>query len=380
MDIGLREFDELTTLIYGAALDDSKWDVFLHRLAHLFGGVRTHMYGFDFDSNSDFGMKCALFDPEFIQSYQDYFFDKNAWTDSLFKGTIGAPRQAESMCSLERLYQTEWYNDWILPQEDILGGGGVMLFKEETRLFLLGGNIRRRDIDLIEKPWMEIVSLLTPHLQQAFEIARTVSDQVLERQALSATPDPCAAAVFAISEDRRMLYANRAVEHLLDDGAFIRLDFGRRQTFTQWSHDQTFERKLAGVAGSDLHLPETFKLRDCAQDTEWTVRIARVVPEALPYSGLCIPYGTDKAIFLVTLTSAKSIRDTEQLALGKHFGLTDFETRSILRLVEGLSPREIAQEREVSVYTVRNQIKSAMSKMGVRRQIDIGRLVEAQRH
>ena len=53
--------------------------------------------------------------------------------------------------------------------------------------------------------------------------------------------------------------------------------------------------------------------------------------------------------------------------------------KTVIRLADGLSPREIADERSVSIHTVRNQKKSAMTKMGVRSQIEVGRLVEALR-
>jgi DNA-binding CsgD family transcriptional regulator len=50
-----------------------------------------------------------------------------------------------------------------------------------------------------------------------------------------------------------------------------------------------------------------------------------------------------------------------------------------LKIAEGMTLREIADIRGVSIHTVRNQLKSAMSKTDSRRQADLVRIVERAR-
>ncbi|MBL4666595.1 MAG: helix-turn-helix transcriptional regulator [Sneathiella sp.] len=57
--------------------------------------------------------------------------------------------------------------------------------------------------------------------------------------------------------------------------------------------------------------------------------------------------------------------------LANHFGLSNAENLVVKALVEGNSTDEIAQKRGVSVVTIRNQLKSAQSKMGVARQSEL---------
>nr|WP_286189843.1 LuxR C-terminal-related transcriptional regulator [Labrenzia sp. R4_2] len=47
------------------------------------------------------------------------------------------------------------------------------------------------------------------------------------------------------------------------------------------------------------------------------------------------------------------------------------EADTALYLAEGMTAAEIAESREVSIHTVRNQIKAALSKCGCRRQADL---------
>jgi DNA-binding CsgD family transcriptional regulator len=76
------------------------------------------------------------------------------------------------------------------------------------------------------------------------------------------------------------------------------------------------------------------------------------------------------------------MRVTDDLAasLANEFGLTPAETDIVLRLNSGENSRAIADARASSIHTVRNQLKTAMTKLGVRRQVDVVRLVEGLRH
>ncbi|MAS05329.1 MAG: helix-turn-helix transcriptional regulator [Ahrensia sp.] len=379
MTVGMREFSELTSLIYGAALDEAKWDVFLERLAHTSGGVRTSMFGCDFETNTDLGARESGYDPDFMRSYHDYYFAKNAWADGLLAGTVGVPTLGRSICSHEELCRTEWYNDWVRPQEDILGGGGVVLFKENRRIFLIGGNIRSRDIDRLEEPWMELMALLAPHLRQAFEMMRTITGRALQQQAHAGAPGPVTSGCFAVTGDRRIVHADRAGEMLLESGDLLRRDLGGRLVLAQWSHERTFQDNLAAVAASELHHPVAFDLAGGDNETVHTCRIAHVMPGLLPYPGPGLLFGSDEPLFLVAVSSQNTTDRSPLDILGERYGLTAHEMKTVIRLADGLSPREIADERSVSIHTVRNQKKSAMTKMGVRSQIEIGRLVESLR-
>jgi DNA-binding CsgD family transcriptional regulator len=74
-----------------------------------------------------------------------------------------------------------------------------------------------------------------------------------------------------------------------------------------------------------------------------------------------------------------SVRDLAVL-LADRFGLTPAEADIVIRLHSGENTRAIADGRHSSIHTVRNQLKAAMVKLEVRRQVDVVRLVEALTH
>ena len=57
------------------------------------------------------------------------------------------------------------------------------------------------------------------------------------------------------------------------------------------------------------------------------------------------------------------------------YGLSMAESLLAQALVNGLSVREYAEERDLSVHTVRVQLKSITSKVGVRRQTELVRTI-----
>ena len=74
-------------------------------------------------------------------------------------------------------------------------------------------------------------------------------------------------------------------------------------------------------------------------------------------------------------------QESDRLLFGQlvSFGLTHAEAEIALSLAYGLTPREIASKRSVSIHTIRNQLKSAMSKTGSRRQTELVLAVERLR-
>ncbi|MEO8532061.1 MAG: helix-turn-helix transcriptional regulator [Deltaproteobacteria bacterium] len=72
-----------------------------------------------------------------------------------------------------------------------------------------------------------------------------------------------------------------------------------------------------------------------------------------------------------------SVNEMEKLV--ELFGLTPAEADIVIRLNSGENTRAISEARESSIHTVRNQLKSSMTKLGVRRQVDVVRLIESIR-
>ncbi|EKF16840.1 helix-turn-helix transcriptional regulator [Nitratireductor pacificus] len=367
----------LTTLAYGAALDDEKWDAFLEACSDVVGGrVRTCLFGYDADARIELGARQFGYDPAFQQSYVDYYSEKDFLAARLMNEGPGQLLSYGELWGDRSLRRTEFYDDWVRPQEDITGGCSVLLFKQDKRLFAFSGSIRSCDSVRLEKPWQRMVTHLAPHLRQAFEVARTLAGAKLEKQSLVNVLDPSTAGCMVLTRDRRIVFTNACAEAMLDAGEIVRSDFRRRLFFAKPAWEQHFTRALAqGPLGE----PQTLRLRDGQQLPTFTCRIAPLGTEEAGGRPSGILFSREEPCFLLTLSQEREMPDIAA-RLHARYQLTPHETQVVLHIATGLSAREISEKRGTSVYTVRNQIHSAMSKMEARRQSDIVRLVETMRN
>jgi len=87
-------------------------------------------------------------------------------------------------------------------------------------------------------------------------------------------------------------------------------------------------------------------------------------------------HGQRESYFLVTTVNF-AIAPGALNAIRMAFGLSAAEGEVVMKLMDGLSPQDIALGRQVSVLTVRTQIKYAVDKTGAKNQADMIRILGA---
>ncbi|WP_191285260.1 helix-turn-helix transcriptional regulator [Aliiroseovarius zhejiangensis] len=372
MSVSQTDFTRLTNLIFKAEVDPRKWQDFLDALHQLTGGVRTHMFGQDVRSNTQFGIKSSGYDPEAVRSYAEYYGTMNAWVPVFMKRAAGSVMHAEEMCPVEDLARTEFYNDWVRPNGDILGGGGAVVFNDRRRNFLLGGNIRRRDIEAKQDQWMALVARLVPSIQHAIEINQMIAAKVVEQTAVKVglwhPPS-----VVAIDGQRRVRFANEEAQTLIHEGAVFCCDLRERLFFRSPRLTRLLERLADRLARHELTLETTFRAVDRRNGQEFRCRTARLAlrDDATMFSDLGL---IGRPLLMLCMMRDQHATDAKGM-LVELFSLTPCEAEVAESIAEGRSTREIAEFRKVSIHTIRNQLKSAMSKMDVVRRTELVRKV-----
>lgn len=370
--------EALSTLAYAAAIDHAKWDAFLAQCSDVAGGgVRTCLFGYDLDAQINLGTRQFGYDPDFERSHTAYYAEKDFLGARMLGGSEGRPLRYDAVWSEPGLRRTEFYADWVRPQEDITGGSSILLFKRDRRFFGFSGSIRSKDADRLTESWNRVVTYLTPHLQQAFEIARTLAGAEVEKQALVNVREPNEAACLVLTPGRAILHANLQAERMLEAGGRIRRGGRHRLSFSDECWDRQFATALQ-KADAGRGAPQSLDLCDATGAPVMTCRIAPLLTDRLAYPPEGLLFASGKASYLVTLSKRPGRPDLPR-HLRERFGLTPNEAQVVLHLAEGLAPKEIAEERGTSVSTVRNQIGAAMSKMEARRQSEIVGIVVAMK-
>lgn len=380
-DISLREFEQLTSLMFAAALEPARWSDFLDALSRVAGGIGTHMFGHDIAARQSFGLFYSHYAEDYVDSYLQYYAAKNPWASGCFLAPQGVPVYSESVCPRAELLRTEFHNDWLRPQDDISAGGGIILFRENDRMFAIGGNIRQRDEKRLQGRWMRLLGHIGPFLQHAIDINRALAAQAIEKAALAGGANASGNAILVLEGNGRIRFANPAAQALIARGRPLRVDLHGRLEFVDEPARGLLRRALhalerqageiaARFVAASAHSLNPANPPDIAHDC----RTARFIPDALSTALPVALIDPNRPCLLLTLTPlAPTIHPLCRLAAA--WRLTPSEAEIALLLGDGLCTQEIAEQRQVSVHTVRAQIKSLLAKSSARRQADLVRQI-----
>lgn len=377
--LSIASLARLADAIAAAGLDPSRWQEVMESLHTLSGGVRIHLFGHDLSLNRSIPAVTAGYAPEYLRSFEDHFGAINVWGPIMAALPVMEVAPIGPMVARRDMVRTEFWDGWLRPQEDISGGGGVVLFREHGRAFIFGGNIRHRDEAALLTPWLRLAEWTAPLMRHALEVSRMLAGLRLDAHLLRQGCDPAYAAVLVLGADRRIASANEAAGVLIEAGALLRVDAAGRVRLSDPASDTALGAALAGpLRGRAVAtaLPPGAEGASGAGPA-WTARTLALPGTAVdllpfPASLLATP-----PLTVLILKAAAPAQPAEHVA--RSLGLTLGEAEIAVALVEGKTPREIAALRGTSLHTVRNQIKSAMAKAECRRQSDLVLAVERAR-
>lgn len=363
-----KDLEAIILAIHRTALDAREWQTVLDLLAQLTGGAHMHLFGHDAATGVGIKLDGALYDPDFMRSYDAHYHRLNVWAPGYLQAEVGVPLSTRQLLPQDQFERTEFYNDWIRPQGDILGGAGVMLARDGDRIVALGGNIRRKDVDRLEGEFVAILEQLAPHMRLALEVAQRVGELHVEREViLSGIAE--GSSIFLISEDATLVFANPEGEAALEAGILVR--YGPRSTI-RLTHPKANE-----ALQSALRKPAF--ARGGAMDIAWNgaaldLRLIPVDPALTPRLPFPLLYHTKPPAAVLVLTPRRQTPDAVSRVLNA-FGLTEAEAAVARELAQGLALPEIAAKRGVSINTIRNQTQSVLVKSGAKRQAELVVLV-----
>ena len=359
--IDVNSFSRISTQVIAAGLNHQNWAHVLNEIAEVFPAVSTHLFSQDrLNSYSNLAYVSG-YAPDFLQSYEAYYASLNAWAPTFSTRAAGSAVYSSEMCSDADLLKTEFYADWLRPQEELIGGGGGVLGRTTTASALFGGNIRRRDRDVLEPVWMGFVSQILPLMVQAWEINRAIASAEIENY----LPDAArrrGAAVLLLRSDGYPTYVNDAAQALIETGRGIQQDHTGRVWISGNAMANQFVRRRKWDRQSAY-----FEDSLSGGRRLW---IAELDPATVDSVDLGLTFGMDSPGVLIVITNEQAARSAQDI-LKRRYRLTQAEADVVLALGEGLSSSEIAQLRGVSANTVRHQIKQSAAKCGVRRQTEL---------
>lgn len=376
----LGRFSSLVGDVYSAALETNGWESLVDRLHRETGGAKVFLFGYDAQAKLDLGQVASGFDPEKLRQFGEYYVHVNPYTAGWIAAPPGVTQSTESMVAPDVLLKTQFYAEFLRPEENATGGGGVSLFNERGRFIAFGGHLPSAIAPKVQDDFLALVSLLVPHLSRAFEISRALGGQALERHVMGITGDhpSNSTEILVLTADRRLIYASRGAEAQLARGTFMRLDPRGRVSFMDKKTDIACDVVAGSMRRGETLASMTTEIGDPHQNRVFSCQVLPFRGDAATASALGRVCGVSEPCLLVVL-APKSSDDPLRSRLRMAYGLTEAETEVAIALGAGHRISEISEVRGASIWTVRNQVKAVMSKVGVSRQVELVRLLELER-
>jgi DNA-binding CsgD family transcriptional regulator len=367
--LSTQKLSGLLASLYSAPLEESNWQVFLDGLceeiqaAHGLFIVSSPRQGSErvlAQGGFDFNLEAQLL-------YNSHYGALDPHREPLFRNPRLGPILSEELVRAEDFARTEYYNDYVVPHGLKHGHGMVVpavLTSNRVELIALwrGGQQKPFDRDTVQ-----FINMLLPHLQAALRTRHVLGTANGRVACAEAALDAAPVASFILNASGRMKHLNKAAEVLIRTGDGIALL--RDRLIATEPLAQTRLQALIDFAvtasGARLSCPGGAVLLPRASGRR-------------PLHALVLPLRLSvdlPAHVLVRITDPETPASHSAAILASFYGFTRAESEIANSLLAGLSIDEIATLRRVSLGTVRQQVKSILTKTGVSRQSDLIRLL-----
>lgn len=348
--------------IYSALVDDDRFATLPARLAKTFGGRSTVIHWHHRDGSAEVLAHSKYFSDEQLRRYADEFARIDPWAEAAAREQ--APNQA---LDLETLVPSSLYERSVFYNEFIRGMGddtyrcmGVRIQNEWG-----AGMIaiqRGKGQDGYDSEAVAKLSETSVHLRRMLSVRGKFAALEHRAKSLQMILDFMPQATLLVDESGTLLLANAAGEALLRRGDVLSVRRGRIEAAARQCV-QVLKRALQLACSSTPSGGAV--LLECKATRPL---LATVIP---------VPSGGKGRNALLLMHD----RDLADVGLDRQlqslFGLTAAEAAIARRLADGLSLKEIADERKASLGTVRAQVKFLSQKMGCHRQGEIVSVVKS---
>lgn len=348
---GTHIFGDLIDRLYAAVFSEAPWQDFVDRSCKLLPNGKSALFFHDKTSGSGALSLAGGLDGGMVAKFNDHFHSLNPWVDHAMIRPLGKVMQADEMLPRNDLKRTEFFHDYLRPQ-DIETGLGVTVHRHDGLHVFFSIVCADASEDQIDDARRNI-ALLAPHLERAFRID---GGAIARRDGLQ----PPFEGILQVDSRLRVVEIDARALSLMAETDAIRLGpLGRLIC-----KDTELLSCLQHMLASDL--PVAVQHRHIKRNRG-----------GIPIHACLYRPGSAGSAFLQETNCFIRLEDPAlALPVGiRSFctlhGLTAAEAEIVAGLAMGLTLDQIATRRKTAHSTVRTQLKTIFAKSGCTKQSDI---------
>jgi len=363
--ISVEAFSELLHVLYSAPLHPEQWKRFLDLLCEHTGSRSSFLICADSRDTLSIRAEGGVpHDPALVAAYAAEYTGRDPYLLPLIKsGAVGFV-EPDVLLPRAELEQSDMYRALIAP------GGyrhpGIVALTCTLRRFEGISFWRTGDEGPLGSDSIRLLELLVPHIQSAMDIRYALGTAELRSAASESIADASGTPAFLLTEHGQIFHLNAAARELLrkEDGLIERNNVLCAAMGTMRKRFAAFLQQASWCGGAFAGFPTAKPL---AMERPSGRRALQLL--ASPVSGPGI------ATVLLLATDPEEPVILRDDALREHYRFTAAETEVANGLLTGYSLDEIAALRKVKIGTIRDQIKSMLSKTGTSRQMEMVKLL-----
>jgi DNA-binding CsgD family transcriptional regulator len=360
-----REGDllELIGAIYEAGMDFSRWPDTLGRISAAFGAPSAGMARQGKTLADCWGFSAGV-QPAAMKSYVEYYHGINPIWRSVPNTPAGTVQADTMVIPRGELSRTEFFNDYMLPQQ-IRGMLNSVVLLEEGRQTVITMHGRNQ----FESDDIALYKLLTPHLQRAIQInlksAKMEINQVASMEALNRLNE----GVLFVDVNAAVVFANSTAERLFVAGGGLGQRHGILQCKVPYE-TAALHAMIAKCGDEALRSSGGFlALSRGVGRLPLTLMIAPIPNRGSHWSRDRLP------VAIIFATDPERIPKPASSQLQDQFGLTPAQAAFAIEILRGDGIQAAADRLSISRATARTHLARVFDKTGTRRQSELVRLL-----
>jgi DNA-binding CsgD family transcriptional regulator len=216
----MDQFSRLVGDIYDASFDPGRWRPVLQGVCKFVNAGFGILITEDAVSSKAHAHYTSKDDPEWLDSYFSKYIRMNPMLVPALSFEVGRIFSMSSFMTHRQFRSSLFFKEWVSPR-GYIDTVGTMLEKSPTSISVLSA-VRSKKQGVVDKKTLHRMGLVTPHIQRAIAIGRTLELSSCEASALADTLDGFAAGIFIVDRRGAVAHANTNGERMLQSGSLLR--------------------------------------------------------------------------------------------------------------------------------------------------------------
>lgn len=371
---GLDDFDErrvadisrdVAAAIDAATFGLGSWDEVPLTLSRAFPGSFGILYNMNFPEKQLNFLSVQNTEAVFATSLAEHFAYINPWAPYWTSVRSTFIAASEEVFPARTFAKSEFYNDWLVPQNKAEAAAGMKIVGERDEAVHLLLHFPLTRSELYDKVGKEVLGRVRGNFERSVNLARLLRADVEGALARSALLERSRGAAFVIDGARLLRDANAEAERLLSVGDGVAVRYGRCH-LTDKEADARFGAALEKLTEGRPTNAARITFRTAAGAWQVSLAALPLPPESGAVAALLPP--RPMVLVLVTNLKARAPAAGDLAVLASLFALTPAEIAFCRRLLLGELVAEAAERLGLTEGTARTRLKAILHKTGTTRQ------------